>query len=61
MQDLRARADGYRSRAAEMRALAEEDKLPETRTALMKIADDYEQMSVSLDAIADSQAALRGG
>lgn len=58
MQDLRVRAESYRSRAAELRILAEADKLPETRDQLMKIAADYDRLAKSLMAIADSKEAL---
>lgn len=59
MQDLKARAETYRNRAAEMRAIAEADKHLETHNALVKIADDYERLATSLDAIAKSKDALR--
>jgi hypothetical protein len=58
MQDLRTRAETYRARAAEMRTLAEADKLPETRDQLMIIAADYERLAKSLDAFAKSKDAL---
>lgn len=58
MQDLRTRAQTYRARAAEMRTLAEADKLPETRNQLMKIAADYERLAKSLDTLAESKHAL---
>jgi hypothetical protein len=59
MRDTKVRAEAYRKKAAEVRALAEADKHVGTRDALLKIAEDYERLAKSLDALAESKEALR--
>ena len=41
-------AKGYRARAEQLRAEAENAKNPETKDALLKIAANYEQLSKSI-------------
>lgn len=60
MQDSKAKAEGFRVRAAEMRALAQESKHSETRDGLIKIADDYDRLAASLDLIGASKDVLSG-
>ena len=54
MDDDRVKAERYRTRAEEIRTLAEDDKRPETYDILMKIAADYDSVAQSLEAIAES-------
>jgi hypothetical protein len=45
------RAEHYRARAQEIRAMATNDLDPETKTALLKIADDYDAMALSRESV----------
>ena len=41
----------YRAHAQELRTIAESDTREQTRKILIKVADDYDQMATSMDAI----------
>ena len=45
------RAEHYRARAQEIRAIAMNGLNSETKTALLKIADDYDAMAVSRETV----------
>jgi molecular chaperone GrpE (heat shock protein) len=51
MSDELDTAKQYRQRAEELRAIAAEDRTKANRLALEKIADDYESMADTLEAI----------
>lgn len=48
----------YRQRAEELRTIAADDRTRENRTALLKIAMDYDQMAETLEAIDKTNQAL---
>ena len=48
----------YRQHAEELRIIAAESPSPDMRESLLKIADDYDQMASSLEAIDRSNKAL---
>jgi hypothetical protein len=58
MEEAKARASAYRDRATELRAIAEMDRHAQTYDALMKVANDYDRMALSMDVVAESKAAL---
>ena len=43
-------AESYRTRAADLRTIAEQESRTHTRTVLLGIADDYEKIADSMDA-----------
>ena len=49
----------YRFYAEELRAIAEDDKIAVTATQLRFIADGYDEMARSLEAIAESRDKLK--
>jgi hypothetical protein len=55
------RAETYRARAQEIRAMAMNGVDPETKTALLKIADDYDAMAVSRESVHSTNAAMEAG
>jgi hypothetical protein len=44
-------AQRYRQRAAELRTIAQSEWAVEMRRTLVAIAEDYEQMAISMDAL----------
>ncbi len=42
----------YRTRAEQLRAIAASDTLEQTRRVLLKVAVEYEEMAVTMDALA---------
>ena len=52
-------AQRYRQRAEELRTIAADDKARANRTALLKIAADYERMADTLEAIDQTNRAIR--
>ena len=55
------RAGDYRRRAEEIRALATNGVDPTTKTALLKIADDYDAMALTRDSINSTNSAIEAG
>jgi hypothetical protein len=53
MNDRPRTARRYREYAEELRVIAADKHVPENRDALLKIADDYEQMAAALEAVGD--------
>jgi len=51
-------ANRYRVHAEELRVIAEQDRDHETRRMLLKVADDYEHMAVTLEAIDKTNKAV---
>jgi hypothetical protein len=49
MEDRTTRADGYRTRAEELRTIAETLKEPESKAKLLRIADDYARMAEAVE------------
>ena len=45
-------AESYRTRAEEIRVIAELDRHSETREMLIRVAEDYDRMAKTLDEIA---------
>jgi bacterioferritin (cytochrome b1) len=56
-QELDA-AKRYRVHAKELRVIAEQDRDYETRRMLLKVADDYEHMANTLEAIDKTNKAV---
>jgi len=52
-------AKRYRVHAKELRVIAEQDRDHETRRLLMKVADDYDHMADTLEAIDKTNKAVR--
>ena len=52
-------ANRYRVHAEELRAIAEQDRDSNTRRMLLKVADDYEHMAATLEAIDKTNNAMR--
>lgn len=52
-------ASRYRVHAQELRVIAEQDRDHETRRLLLKVADDYEHMAQTLEAIDKTNKAVR--
>jgi hypothetical protein len=50
-------AEGYRQRAVEIRAIAQ-DAQGETRQILQQVADDYDHMAATMDNIAATNEAI---
>ena len=59
MNELQRLAKSYRSRAEELRTLAEKDRCEQTCRMLVCVAYNYEQMAASADAIERSYHAMR--
>ena len=51
MNKLQKLAHRYRSKAEELRTIASGDACPTTQRALVKVANDYDRMAASADAI----------
>ena len=49
----------YRLHAEELRVLAESMELDRSRDVVLEVAEDYERMAKSLEAIDNSEVALR--
>jgi hypothetical protein len=49
----------YRRHAEELRVIAEHEREPTTRDALMRIAEDYERMAGTLEAIDRTNKAMK--
>jgi len=58
MNDRLRTAKRYREYAEELRVIAADKHVPENRDALLKIAEDYEQMAASLDAVNEPRLAI---
>lgn len=58
MEQARTKAEIYRNRAVELRAIAEVDRHAKTHDTLMKLAADYDMMALQMDGVADSKAVL---
>ena len=58
MSDERDIAESYRTRAEEIRMLAEMDRHEETRILLLKVADDYDSMAKTMIDIAETNELL---
>ena len=56
-----ALAASYRVKAEELRTIADEERMAETRKALIRIARDYDQMADSLEAIERTNRSLLRG
>ena len=52
-------ADSYRSRAKQLRIIADADREPKTAGALRAVAADYDQMAANLDQIDQTNRATR--
>ena len=52
-------ANRYRQRAEELRIIAQDDSSKETSSTLAKIADDYDRMADTLEAIDRTNKAMR--
>jgi len=59
MQEARVRAEVYRNRAAELRAIAETDYHMKTHRTLMEIANEYDRMAQNMEDIAQSVDLLK--
>jgi len=55
MEESTQSAVGYRRRAAELRTVAEASGNPETKRAMLSIADNYEQLVSSIERIASKR------
>lgn len=56
MSDRYSRAEKYRVRAEEVRAIAETMRHPDTRDMLLEIAADYENMAAQIERIGEVPA-----
>ena len=52
-------ANRYRVHAEELRVIAEQDRDVATRRMLLKVADDYDHMAVTLESIDKTNKAMR--
>lgn len=52
-------AKAYRERAHQLRAIAESDDTDETRSLLLRVVAEYEQMAENMEALADVRARTR--
>jgi len=52
-------ANRYRVHAEELRVIAEQDRDHETRRMLLRVADDYDHMANTLEAIDKTNKAVR--
>jgi len=52
-------ANRYRQRAEELRTIADDESVRETREALLKIAKEYVQMAETLEAIDQTNQAIK--
>jgi hypothetical protein len=59
MSEESATAARYREHAEELRVIAEHEREPKTRDALLRIAEDYERMAGTLDAIDRTNKAMK--
>lgn len=58
MNEEKKLAESYRTRAEELRVIAEMDSARTTKQTLMNIAEDYERMAATLEAIAVTNGRL---
>jgi hypothetical protein len=60
MRDHAMAARRYRLYAEELRAMADDDTVAATAAKLRSVADAYDQMAVSMEAVAVSKERLKG-
>ena len=59
MRDCAKTAQRYRLYAQELRAIADDDEIAATAPKLRSIADDYDRMAASMDAVGKSLEILK--